>query len=172
MGGMSRLSRVLSRCERVGDCLVWQGAAINGYGVIQRGSRGEGLIRTHRVVWEHHHGEVPEGLELCHTCDVRRCVNIEHLFLGDRAVNMRDAAAKGRTSRGIERPGAKLSPDLVRYIRAEVERGPRGTKARLARELGVSPSLVSMVSRGVPGRWRYVVESSSLSSSMPSSSGS
>ena len=40
--------------------------------------------------------ELPPGGHVLHRCDVRCCVNPEHLFLGDQLANMRDMAAKGR----------------------------------------------------------------------------
>jgi hypothetical protein len=45
-------------------------------------------------------GAVPAGMDVCHKCDVRLCINPDHLFVGSRLVNMRDAMSKGRLSRG------------------------------------------------------------------------
>jgi len=54
-------------------------------------SRCQGVGQSHRIVYEHHKGPIPEGLELdhvCHkpeeceggpTCPHRRCVNPDHL---------------------------------------------------------------------------------------------
>lgn len=40
--------------------------------------------------------EVPPKFDACHHCDVTLCVNPDHLFVGTRLDNMRDAKAKGR----------------------------------------------------------------------------
>jgi hypothetical protein len=96
-------------------------------------------------------GVIPNGLFVCHTCDVRLCVRPEHLFLGSHQDNMNDMNAKGRG-----RPGkaygelahlAKLDWVKVREIRARYT-GRRGEVASLAREYGISLSSMFAVVTG------------------------
>ena len=49
-----------------------------------------------RIVYELRHGPIPDGLEVCHKCDVPQCIRDEHHFLGTHHENMLDAAAKMR----------------------------------------------------------------------------
>ena len=49
-----------------------------------------------RSAWRLSRGPIPEGMEVCHSCDVPRCCNPDHLFLGTHADNMQDKVAKGR----------------------------------------------------------------------------
>ncbi|MGV0949382.1 MAG: HNH endonuclease signature motif containing protein [Azonexus sp.] len=48
------------------------------------------------VTWEQANGPIPDGLLVLHRCDNPRCVNLEHLFLGDHGDNARDRESKGR----------------------------------------------------------------------------
>lgn len=49
-----------------------------------------------RKAYEAFKGPIPEGLWVLHTCDVPKCINPQHLWLGDRRDNMVDAVSKRR----------------------------------------------------------------------------
>ena|SRR6185295_3118431 len=75
-------------------CWLWAGSLQFGYGQVRLNKKS---IRAHRVSYQLHKGEIGEKL-VCHTCDVRCCVNPDHLFLGTYEDNNRDKIAKGRTN--------------------------------------------------------------------------
>lgn len=78
-------------------CWLWM-AALSKYGYGKIGNEGERrTIPAHRASYLLHVGPIPAGLFVCHACDVRHCVNPDHLWLGDAGDNARDAASKGRT---------------------------------------------------------------------------
>ena len=72
---------------------------------------------AHRLAWEIHRGAIPDGLWLLHKCDVKTCVNPNHLFLGDWRANVDDMIEKGRNVRGSGVGNSKLNSATVRRIR-------------------------------------------------------
>jgi hypothetical protein len=92
------VDRILANVRR-NECWEWQGATTNGYGIVQRGRRGEGTVRVHRAIYEHFVGQIPDGLDVMHRCHNRRCVNPSHLAIGTRAENMRMSQRDGRLLR-------------------------------------------------------------------------
>lgn len=76
-------------------CIVYEGSRdASGYGVVYRDKRSH---RAHRIAWEDANGPIPDGLLVCHKCDNRPCINVEHLFLGTIQDNNADRHRKGRT---------------------------------------------------------------------------
>jgi hypothetical protein len=93
-----------------------------------------------------YNGPVPAGLQVCHHCDNRLCVNPAHLFLGTNAENQADCVRKGRQCRGEDKATAKLTEDDVREIRRlHFEEGHGHRK--LARAFGIMHSGVGKILR-------------------------
>jgi hypothetical protein len=77
-------------------CWLWDAyVGTSGYGRLQ-GRRGKPPHTSHRLSWELHFGTIPDDMFVLHRCDVRSCVNPDHLFIGSKGDNNRDAARKGR----------------------------------------------------------------------------
>lgn len=163
-------------------CFLWAGAmSTAGYGRFGVGKNN--IIDAHRVSWMFNRGPIPEGLFVCHRCDVKHCVNPAHLFIGTCADNNRDAAAKGHTrsgdrhhsrlrpetmprgdrhpmrarpelaTRGTQCRHAKLTDAAVRTIRARLGEGRR--QQAIADEFGVSQTVISQIA--CLKRWRHVI---------------
>ena len=61
-----------------------------------------------RKIWEKIHGPIPEGLNLCHSCDSPRCINTDYFFLDTHSGNMLDCSIKKRNK---GRTGMKASAE-------------------------------------------------------------
>jgi hypothetical protein len=124
-------------------CWLWSGALLpNGYGMFWFDSRS---VYAHRLSWEFARGPIPQNMSVLHSCDVRACVNHQHLFLGTQLDNMRDASAKGRLN--VPHPSRqKLSDSQVAEIFRLAATGVK--QVRLAEQFGVSQPFISVLLSG------------------------
>lgn len=109
------VERFWAKVEKSDGCWDWKSSIKpTGYGT----TRVDGKTKsTHRIAYELAIGPIPDGLCVLHRCDNRRCCRPDHLFLGTKGDNNRDASAKGRTALG-DRNSSRARP----------ERHPRGTR--------------------------------------------
>jgi hypothetical protein len=108
---------------------------------------------AHRRAWVEEHGPIPDGLEVCHSCDNRACRNVDHLFLGTHKANMDDRDAKGRQARGARGGHARLTE--VQVAEAKQLRLAGWTWADLGRRYGVHLSTAHSAVNGK--NWRHLV---------------
>jgi hypothetical protein len=137
------------------ECWEWQAARLpKGYGQFWMPHL-KRMMGAHRAAWLLTAGDIPVGLEVCHSCDNRACVNPAHLWIGTHQENVTDCRVKGRGSDnlGTRNPRAALTEDGVREIRAFVAAG--GTRAAMARRYGLSHGTICAV---VDRRnWKHVI---------------
>ena len=123
--------------------MLWVGAkTVGGYGKIYNDGK---LLLAHRAAWALENGPVPKDKLCLHTCDVRSCCNVQHLYIGTFADNHRDALERGRRDtskvpRGVDHYRAKLTPRKVAAIRAASAKGVVGL--RLAEKYGVASATI------------------------------
>lgn len=136
---------IISRCrfDYGNDCWEWQMACNPcGYAHIKRHSK---TLTVSRLVWKLWHGEIPDGMLICHRCDNRSCCNPAHLFLGTKADNTKDCMEKLRFwfRSGIHSPQSKLNLSQVLEIRSSTRSGKS-----IAQDFKVTPRVVYLVRRG------------------------
>jgi hypothetical protein len=128
-------------------CWLWgKGGTTHGYGGIKINGKSQ---LAHRFSYRVFRGDIPEKHLVCHKCDVRVCVNPDHLFIGTIQDNSRDMVNKGRQVRGEGTGISKLTDDAVRSILISRER-----TYILARKYGVHPTVISRTRRGLA--WRHI----------------
>lgn len=103
----------------------------------------------HKASYQFYVGEVPAGLQVCHTCDNGHCYNPKHLFLGTGQDNMTDKVKKGRCPRGENHGRAIITESQALAILFD----PRKAK-EIAKELGVGRHVIDTLRRG--DSWKYL----------------
>lgn len=80
--------------EPTSGCWLWTKSVGNsGYGKLRIGNRDVG---AHRASFAAFNGAIPGGACVLHSCDVRACINPQHLFIGSHSDNSKDMVRKGR----------------------------------------------------------------------------
>lgn len=143
---------MLSRSKLDEDTGCWNWSKCvqsNGYGRVRHDGR---TAYAHRLSYLMLVGEIPDGFDVCHTCDNRRCVNPDHLFVGTRKDNMQDAVSKGRQASGDVLPQTKLRGDAAMRALEQIHKGR--LYADIAKDFGVTRTSIGRLARN-NGVYRY-----------------
>lgn len=139
------ISYFWDKVSKTDTCWLWI-ASVNhaGYGMFGWKKDNRTVhISAHRCSWILHNGPIHDDLHVLHTCDVRNCVNPDHLFLGTNLDNKRDMVEKGRQAKGERQASAKLTQQQVLEIRSLSEAGE--SYHRIASYFGVSRVQISNI---------------------------
>ena len=97
----------------VTGCWDWIGKTFMGYGRVDipgclPDEKKVSHCFAHRLSFELFIGDIPDGLNVCHTCDNHGCVCPKHFFLGTDKENIQDAIKKGRFTQHLWRNGKRI----------------------------------------------------------------
>lgn len=118
----------LRRCYTQDGCIIFTGTPSAEYGRY----RGE---QAHRYSYRIHHGAIPEGSVIHHTCFCKRCVNPAHLEAITQQQNVAENMRSGRMSH-IN----KLTPSQVISISRSEQ-----SNQELARKYAVSVNTIRRI---------------------------
>jgi hypothetical protein len=124
------------------DCLEWPyGKSDTGYGgaILYDGRK----VSPHRLVCELAHGRPIEGLQACHSCGNKACVNPRHLRFGTQSDNEKDKIAHGRKLMGEDHPWTRVTADMVIEIRSSPE-----SAAVIGKRLGLGRGYIKDIRTG------------------------
>ncbi len=161
-----RLDHFTARTDNPADCWPWTGYKdAEGYALLWWDGR---LRRAARAMCIERGDVMTRKMVAMHHCDNPPCMNPTHVEAASNSKNQLDCNAKGRRKyprgkdswlwgrpsdmAGEKHPGAKLTWEIVRYIRSGKM---KETQQQLADKLGVSQRLISLASSGKTWPERY-----------------
>ena len=139
--------------DPISGCWLW-GGGINagGYGIFNAGNK---CVLAHRFAWQAQRGEIPDGMAICHKCDVPSCVNVGHLWLGTNVDNNLDRDQKGRSRggsmQGENHPQARITSEAVIDIRSK-----RLSRQEYAVKYGLAYKTIWEIDRHK--KWKHITE--------------
>ncbi len=86
--------------------------------------------KAHRYSYILHKWDIPEWLLVCHTCDNRKCINPDHLFLWTQMDNMQDMKVKWRfaDTKWDKNWRCRLTKDVILEVRRIANEGTLSRK--------------------------------------------
>ncbi|WP_182442185.1 HNH endonuclease [Cereibacter sphaeroides] len=113
---------------------------------MRNGVRTNGL--AHRLVWQHAHGDIPDGMQINHRNGIKDDNRPENLELASATDQAKHAHGSGLIDQtGQRNPSAKLSDRQVAQIRNAYQQGGY-TMEQLGQRFGVSFQAISKIVRG------------------------
>lgn len=133
-------------------CWNWKGALqAGGYGRVRFRGKYMPLHRASYIIFK---GDIPEDKLACHTCDNRKCVNPDHIYVGTYESNNRDTRDRKRCNprKGIDHHSAIFDEYKVKVIRFICNNG--FSQSSVAKFFNVRPGTISKIIRRE--RWAHI----------------
>lgn len=144
------LTMAFARSEQAGDCVLWRGSTVDGYGVLHIANT---TYKAHRLLAFVFVEGWFEGAVIRHRCNNKLCINDKHLRWGTRqenAIDVREAGGNRKSrNQGAANGMAKLTEHDIQQIRTLLARG--APQKLIARHFSVAQSVISGINTGK--RW-------------------
>lgn len=105
-----------------------------------------------RFIYIQMFGEIPEGMVVRHKCDVRACINPEHLEIGTVKDNNNDKMERNRLPRGENVYCSKLNENQVKAIKYLLNKGVSPTEISI--DLNIKRKLIYDIK--YKGSWSHI----------------
>ena len=125
------------------ECWLYPNARKDGYVVVH----GE---YAHRLSWIENRGAIPPDLQVLHKCDVRNCVNPNHLYLGDQSRNMCDRIERRDPNVKTGRTAYKFDENDILNMKAMKDSG--SSCIEISKRFNCSRQYVSLLLHGKRGK--------------------
>ncbi len=145
------MERFFNKIRKTESCWLWTaGLFTNGYGSFKTEGK---AVNAHRFSYVYHNGDISENLVVRHTCDNRKCVNPEHLILGEHKDNVADRVLRNRSASGENNGRSKLTEkDVVSIFKNNIK-----SKTQLAHLYSVDEKTIRKIKNKTS--WKKVTES-------------
>lgn len=141
--------KFLAKVNKTDTCWLWtteKTGKLQGYGYFKIDGHD---YRAHRLSYMFFKGPIPYDKIVRHTCDIKACVNPDHLILGTPSENTIDGLKRNR-SIGAQ----KLNTEAVKVIKWYLKYRPEsGLAAKLARLHGVHQNTIAHIKWGRTWHW-------------------
>jgi len=147
------LARFMAKVNKTETCWLWTASRNRtGYGQfgIKKIDGTNTMVEPHRLLYKHHHGEIPEGLVVRHKCLNKHCVNPDHLEIGTKSENACDKVRDGTDNRGNKHWRSLLTEAQVLDIRSRTGQFHR----EIAKEFGVDRRTITQILNKT--RWKHL----------------
>lgn len=136
-------------------CWLWPKNQLNavGYGQLALRRKGKRVrILAHCLSYELHINPIPDGLQVMHLCDAKRCVNPHHLITGTQLENEAGKVLRGRSNRGEDRWCATLTNAQAQELLNQFRKGV--SVSQLSHKFCVTYWVAYSIAKRL--RWKYL----------------
>ena len=142
-----KIERNIIRIPESG-CWIWM-SSLNKGGYGKTGLGKGSCLSAHRVSYENKYGEIPKDKFALHTCDIKCCVNPDHIFIGTQKENMQDKVRKNRQAKGESHGRHKLTELQAIEIKSSAKR-----PMDLAKKFNCSITTIRQIKSGL--YWKHL----------------